>query len=38
METVSSMGDLHRIKAGPFLESETKTIKVDDLESLNPFL
>ena len=31
---VASMGDLHRVKAGPFLESETNIVKVDDLESL----
>lgn len=31
---VASMGDLHRVKAGPFLETETKTVKVDDLEGL----
>lgn len=32
--TTASMGDLHRVKAGPFLESETKVIKVDDLEEI----
>ncbi len=34
LEITASMGDLHRVKAGPFLESNTNSIKIDDLENI----